>query len=59
MPENFEHFVLAVGMVCVCVCVCVFVCVFVCVCVCVCVKGEGMGYKLHDYDLRPKIRMSV
>ena len=54
MPENFEPFVLAVGMVGV---------EFVC-------GGGGgggagaggggrMGYKLHDYDLRPKIRMSV
>ena len=30
----------------------------VCVCVCVC-EGEGSGYKLHDYDLRPKFRISV
>ena len=59
MSENFD-FVLAVGMVGVeFVCACVRACVRARVCVCVCVKGEGMGYKLHDYNLRPKIRMSV
>ena len=65
MPENFERsavqlyrkigqepFVLAVGMVGVHACVRA--------CVRVCEGGEeGRGYKLHDYGLRPKIRMSI